>query len=149
MKIKKVSLFLLIAFLAMFLLIASYGLTNVSKSVSSSGTIITVPGLGVYSDSACTQTLSSIAWGNITVGGTASYVFYIKNTGSANATLSMTTSSWSPSTASEYITVSWNQNGEVLTPGQVANTTLTLTVSPSTGTSVTTFSNDIVITGTG
>ncbi len=146
---KKLIFLVTVAILIGILMLTSYALTNVTKSVPSSGMIVSNPGVGVYSDSACTIPLSTIAWGNISVGGTATYQFYVKNTGYSNTTLSMTTSSWSPTTASQYITISWDKNNVVLTPSQVVQATLTLSVSPSIGTSITSFSNNIIVTGSG
>lgn len=149
MKAKKAVFFSVVVLLAAILLLTSNALTNVTKTVPSSGTIVTSANVGVYFDSACTQPLSSIAWGNVTVGGTATYQCWVKNTGSANITLNMATNGWSPVNASQYITLSWNQNNTILTPNQVANTTLTLAVSSTIAPSITSFSNNITVTGTG
>jgi archaellum component FlaG (FlaF/FlaG flagellin family) len=121
---------------------------NVSQNVSSSGTITTSPNIGVYSDSACTTNMTSINWGSIAAGGTATQTVYVKNTGTGSMTLSLATSSWSPSGASTYITISWNKQGTQLSAGQSVAATLTLTVSSSV-TGITSFSNTITISGTG
>ncbi len=149
MRAKKLVFFFAVALLSLLLLVTTFALTNVSKTVSSGGFIVTSANLGIYSDSACTQPLSTIAWGNVTIGGTSSYQLWIKNIGSANISLSLATSGWSPVNASQYLTLTWNQNNTVLTPNQVANTTLILTVSSSIDSSITSFSNNITITGTG
>jgi hypothetical protein len=72
---------------------------------------------------------------------------YVKNTGDVSETLNMTVSSWSPSSASSYITLTWNQEKTVLTAGQVVEAVLTLSVSSSIS-DVTSFSFSITITGT-
>jgi len=121
---------------------------NVSQNVSSSGTITTSPNIGVYSNSACTTNMTSINWGSIAAGGTATQTVYVKNTGTGTMTLSLTASSWSPSGASTYITISWNQQGTQLSAGGSVAATITLTVSSSI-TGITSFSNTITISGTG
>jgi hypothetical protein len=102
----------------------------------------------VYSDSACTTNMTSINWGSIAAGGTATQTVYVKNTGTGTMTLSLTASNWSPSGASTYITISWNQQGTQLSAGGSVAATLTLTVSSSI-TGITSFSNTITISGTG
>jgi hypothetical protein len=72
---------------------------------------------------------------------------YVKNTGNAAVTLNMTTSAWSPSSASSYITLTWNQTGTVLQAGGVVTAGLTLTVSSSIS-GITSFSFNITISGT-
>jgi hypothetical protein len=115
--------------------------------LSSSGTILTV-NVGVYSDSACTQPLTSISWGTISPGSTITRTIYVKNTGTAQITLSMTTNSWNPTSANGPLTLTWDKEGATLTANQVATATLTLTVSSSIS-GITTFSVNIVIAGTG
>jgi hypothetical protein len=72
---------------------------------------------------------------------------YVLNSGSVPVSLSMTTSNWVPSTASNYLTLAWNRQSYVLSVGSSVQAVLTLSVSSSV-TSVTSFSFDITITGT-
>jgi hypothetical protein len=58
-------------------LLASVALIS-SKTVASTG-IITITNLGVYSDSACTQSLTSINWGTISPGNSVARTIYVKN----------------------------------------------------------------------
>jgi len=62
--------------------------------------------------------------------------------------LSLATSTWTPSNANAYITVSWDKQGATLTPGQSSAAILTLSVSSSI-TGITSFSNTITLSGTG
>jgi uncharacterized repeat protein (TIGR01451 family) len=136
----------------------AYGVLSFSRNVSSIGVVYssTSPtptenpaiNLGVYKDSACTQTATAIDWGTLAPGSTATYTLYVKNTGNARETLSLSTTDWSPSAAAQYITVTWNQNGASLNKNDVVQATLTLTVSLSIDSSITSFSNSIIITGT-
>lgn len=117
-----------------------------SKTVSNSGTITAV-GVGVYQDSGCTKALSSIDWGMLEPGSSNDKTCYIRNEGNSISTLSMSTSNWSPSTASNYMTLSWNYGGQSINPNAVIQVMFTLTVS-ATINGITSFSFDITIVGT-
>jgi hypothetical protein len=127
---------------------------NVANSLSSksnvlsNGAVTTSANCGLYSDSACTTPLSSIDWGVLTAGGTVTQTIYVKNTGSGlPLTLNMTTTNWSPASANGPITVTWDQEGTILSPGQSIAATLTLAVSSS-EIGLTNFGVQISITGT-
>jgi hypothetical protein len=134
--------------LAVVLAATTYAAINVNQNVSSNGSISTSPNIGVYSDSACTTAITSINWGSLSAADSSTYTVYVKNTGTASMTLSMTVSNWSPAGADTYLTVSWNQQGTELSAGQSVAAIITLTVSPSV-TGITNFSNTITLTGTG
>jgi hypothetical protein len=102
--------------------------------------------INVYSDSACTQSLSSVTWGSINVGDSVNKVIYIKNSGDSEVTLSLVTDSWSPSTASQYMSLTWNYNGNSIAPNSVVQIVLTLSVS-STISGINNFSFNITILG--
>jgi len=136
-----------IAVVGLALTLTTAGLLSVTQLVSSSGTITTV-NVGVYSDSACTLPLTSIDWGTISPGTTVTRTIYVKNTGNTQITLSMTTNGWIPTSANGPLTLTWNKEGTTLSVGQSTAATLTLTVSSSIS-GITTFSVNIVITGTG
>ena len=130
---------------AVSLTLTTLAVINVNTNLPSSGSILTTPNIGVYSDSGCTTNMTSINWGSLSAGSTTTTTAYIKNTGTATETLSLGTSNWAPTGCNTYFTLSWNQVGTQLTPGQVVQATLTLIVSPSI-TGVTSFSNTIIIT---
>ena len=75
-------LILIIAAIVVLLFFTTAGLLTVTQTISYSGTI-TALNVGVYSDSACTQSLTSISWGQIAPGGSVPKTIYIKNTGNA------------------------------------------------------------------
>ena len=130
------------------LMLMAYAAINVSVSINSSGSIAASPNIGVYSNSACTTLLTTISWGSPSPGGTVTQTVYVKNTqGTASLTLSMTASNWNPTSANGPLTVTWNQQGTVLAPGQSTAATLTLKVSSSIA-GITTFSVQISISGT-
>ena len=128
--------------------LTTFSAVTTSTTLASSGAISTSANLGVFSNAACTIPLSSINWGTLTVGGTSTQTIYVENTGSGlSLTLNMTTSNWSPTTANGPITITWNQEGTDLMPGQSVAATLTLTVSSSI-VDITSFSVQINISGT-
>jgi hypothetical protein len=133
---------------ALTLTVTTLAAITITKDVPSSGSITTSPNLGVYSNSACTNTLNTITWGSVTAGGSATQTVYVKNTGTGTITLSLATSAWAPSGANTYITVSWDKQGATLTAGQSTAAILTLTVSSSI-TGISSFNNTITISGTG
>jgi hypothetical protein len=128
----------------------TFAAITINQNVSSSGTVTAGPNIGVYSNSQCTSAVSSFNWGSIEAGGSTSQTIYVEDTGTAAMTLSITISNWTPSTASTYITLTWNGQGQQIQPGVsgALAVTLTLTVSPCI-TGVTSFSNSITISGTG
>ena len=120
-----------------------------SVSVPSVGTVKAI-GAGVYWDSGCTIPVSSIGWGIIEPNETKnSDPVYIKNEGNADITLTMETENWIPSEASDHISLSWDYiEGTTISPDGVVTVTFTLSVSSSIE-GITSFSFDIIITGTG
>lgn len=118
-----------------------------SKTVSTAGAVKAI-GVGVYWDNECNYPLSSIDWGVLEPASTKNVTCYIRNEGNSASTLSMYTSNWNPSNASDYITFSWDYAGQSLNPDEVVQVTFTLTVSSSIA-GITSFSFDIVIVGSG
>jgi hypothetical protein len=134
--------------IAIALTLTTYAAISTSQSLPSNGQVTTSANLEVYSNSACTTPMSSINWGTLTAGANITQTIYIKNTGSGLAlTLSMGASNWTPTGANGPITLTWNQAGTRLQPGQSVATTLTLSVSSNIA-DVTNFSVQINITGT-
>ena len=122
------------------------GITNVSRTIPSSGTVIAI-NVEVYWDLGCTQNVSSIDWGQPKPGDVVNKTVYVKNSGSANMTLSMTTNSWAPAGASSYITLTWNREGVTVDADSVIAAVLSLDIS-DTIVGITDFSFNTVIEGT-
>ena len=127
-----------------FLTIVTAGLIG-TQTISSNGTLTTV-NVAVYSDNPCTQNCTSINWGTLHPGTTNTTLLYVKNTGSLPITLSMTTESWAPTNADNYLTATWDQEGTVLQADEQVTATLTLTAEPDNG-GFTDFSFNIIIAG--
>jgi hypothetical protein len=103
--------------------------------------------VGVYWDADCTNRVTSIDWGTLYPGQTASKLIYIRNEGNVSMTLSLATENWNPPEAANYISLSWNYDGRTLRPGDVIPVTLYLSVSPNIPSTITSFSFDIIISG--
>jgi len=119
---------------------------------------ITAIGIDVWKDAGLTQQLTDIDWGTLDPGMMVGVIFYARNYGNVNVTLSMQTGNWTfngvpeqnftaAPNGSQYFGLAWNCTGYVLQPAQVVTANMTLTVSPSIN-KITNFTNDITITGT-
>jgi hypothetical protein len=148
MKFQKLSKAAVITFalVGLFLTVTTAALLSTSQTVPLNGTITAV-NLGVYSDSNCNQTCTTLNVGTLNPGGTATQTIYIKNTGTIPETLTMTTNNWTPTDATSSLTLTWNRQNTVLDPGASIQATLTLTAAANTG-DLATFSCDLTITGT-
>jgi hypothetical protein len=144
-KLSKAALIAL-AIIALSLTLTTAALLTTSQNIPMNGTITAV-NLAVYSDSGCTQTVTSLNVGTLNPGATATQTVYIKNTGNVPETLTLTTTNWNPTNATNYLTLSWNRQNTVLNAGSSIQATLTLTAAANTG-SLTTFSCDVTLTGT-
>lgn len=136
-----------IMMIGLFLAIAVSGTLVSSKTVQNSG-IVASSSLGIYSDNACTQGLTSINWGTISPSSSITRTVYVKNAGNTPLTLSLANANWNPASANGPITVTWDQENSVLNVDQVVAATLTLSLSSNTN-GITTFSFNVVISGTG
>jgi hypothetical protein len=153
--VKKISVLTIVIFTAMGLVLtySTAGLisfqnanSTVNRQLPSSGNIAAI-NVGLYANSACTQEIESIDWGDIAPGTSVNKIIYLKNTGTTDIELSMTTNNWNPSIANGPITITWNREGTLLEPSAVTSATLTLeTLEDAVG--ITTFSVSILIIGT-
>lgn len=91
------------------------------------------------------QTLTALNFDSVDAGSTTTQTVTVQDTGNVPETLSLTTNSLTPAGCG--ITLTWDQQGTVLTAGQSVTATLTLTV-PSAISSGTNFSFNTVFTGT-
>ena len=148
MKLKRPNIGVLIAIgiVGMMLIIATAGLLSTNQTLSASGTIAGI-NLGVYSDAACTVPITTVSWGTLSPGTQVTQTIYVKNTGNIAENLTMATNTWTPSNAGTYLTITWSPTLSTLTAGQSTLATLTLTAL-SGASALTTFSCNIVITGT-
>ena len=124
-----------------------YGLLQNSAKIGSKGTVKSI-GVEVYSDSACINKVSSMDWGMAEPGSVKDTTVYVKNTGNAPVTLSLGTDKWNPPAASSYMRLTWDYGGGSIGPSSNVQVKLTLTLFANV-TGVTSFSFDIIVTGSG
>ena len=130
---------------AVLITLTTIGALSNSQNVELSGTISTV-NVDIYSDDACTKPCTNITVGTLNPGSTFTQTIYVKNNGNIPVTLSMNTNNWNPTTASNYLTLSWNRQNHILNAGISCEATLTLTVATNAD-SLTSFSFSATITG--
>ena len=102
--------------------------------------------IDVYSDSACTQKVTEVPWGEIETGKSKSNTIYIKNQGDIGVVLSLSTENWTPDNAANYMELSWDYNGVSISPREVRSIVLTLLVD-SNCQDISSFSFNIIIVG--
>jgi hypothetical protein len=117
-----------IAVAVIVMMTSALALLQPGTNVTHTGIIETI-NVGVYQDSACTQSLSSVNWGTLKPGTAANRTIYVKNTGNAAVSLNMTVTTWNPSIASSYITLTWDRQGSLLAVGNIVQALLVLSVS--------------------
>ncbi len=139
---------LVIASTGVILTLATSALLTASQNVPVQGTVSAI-NVGVYTDSACTINCTSLSAGTLAPGATKTFTVYVKNTGTTPMTLNMVTSGWNPSAANGPITLTWNRESYSLAAGASVSATLTLAVSSSISSSITSYSFNMVIKGTG
>ena len=105
-------------------------------------------GVSVWQNFNLTQPLTQIDWGMLEPNQSKTVICYVQNEGNTPLTLSLWTENWQPTTATDYIILSWNLEGMMLNPAEVVEAQLTLTVSPDIE-NITNFSFDIIISGSG
>jgi len=121
--------------------------TTASRTIISRGAMKAV-GVEVYWDSGCTDVVTAVNWAILEAGASLAKTIYVKNTGNAPVTLSMTCSGWDPPETVDHFTTSWDKEDAVITPGAVVAVVLTLSVSEAIY-GIADFSFIITIEGTG
>ncbi len=126
---------------------AAYGLLTIQRTIHGTGAIKGV-GLGVYWDLQCTDATSSLDWGLLEPGSTRDFTLYLRNEGNSALTLSMASENWIPASATDYMTLTWNREGQQIIPDEVIGFVITLSVSQNVQ-GIGSFSFDTIISGTG
>jgi len=93
---------------------------------------VKVVGVGIYQDLNFTVSVTEIDWGILEPGESRNVSAYILNESNVPLTLSMASLDWQPANASDYMTLSWNQEAAVLPVGGYVDATFTLTLSLAT-----------------
>ena len=108
--------------------------------------VVRVIGVQIYRDEALTDVLDIIDWGMISPGENKSVSAWVKNTGNDAQKLTMWTEAWSPTNASDWITLSWDYAGSWISVDSSIPVTFTLSVDTSI-TGITTFSFEVWVKG--
>jgi hypothetical protein len=125
----------------------TFAALSTNQKLSTTGSIVVSANMGVFSNSGCTTSLSTINWGSIIPGQNTTQTIYLKNNGTLTLTLDMSTSNWSPAAANNYIAITWHPTSTTLAPGTSTSATITLSVSSEIA-DITNFNVQISITGT-
>lgn len=114
-------------------------LSNVS-AVETSGNI------GIYWDKNCSYSTLSIDWGTLPPGGHKEFVVYVRNEANESRFLIISTANWTPVSANQYLSFSWNCTSTRINASEVVPVTERLMVSIDIR-EITNFSFDIVFIG--
>jgi archaellum component FlaG (FlaF/FlaG flagellin family) len=128
------------------LVAATVGLLSVSQEVDFEGTITSI-NVGLFLDQQTTVNCTSMSWGGVYAGESASKSIYVKNTGNAALTLSMRIIDWIPESADGPVSMSWNRENYILDPGEVVEARLTLSISENAD-GISNFGYKMLVTGT-
>jgi hypothetical protein len=124
----------------------TYAVLVSQGKIGSSGRIVVI-GLKVTAVSSSSD-LTSIEWGDLAAGSTATRQISVINNGTIPTTLSLSTGDWVPLIAQQYLTITWNcASGTVLQPGASQTVTMTINVNQYV-TGVNTFTNTIYVIAT-
>lgn len=135
----------LIPFVVVILILSIFMFLTTTKNITRVSAV-EAKGVGVYWDSNCSDSVSSIDWGTLSPGSLKSIVVYVRNEEEEQLYLILSPESWNPPEASNYMTLGWNYTGQRTNPNQTVRLTLTLSVSRNIE-GISNFSFDIVITG--
>jgi len=130
--------------LAMLLSISILWSLQTATHTISASAIQTAGTIAVYWDPNCTTQVTTINWGNLSLGQTENTKLYIKNQASTPAYLIASDNNWNPTNAQNYIQFAFDIQGEKIEAGEVKNVTFALTASWET-TSLSTFTFNVLI----
>jgi hypothetical protein len=103
---------------ASVLVASTFALLTIQKNIHGSGSIKGV-GLGVYWDLQCKNATSSIDFGMLEAGSHKDFTLYLKNEGNTDLILNMTSKNWDPTETANYMSLTWNREGQQISPDQV------------------------------
>ena len=144
--VQKKSTLALICILTIVILGTITGNFGSIKSIAYANSVKGI-GVGIYWDQACTNKTLSLNWGPVDAGSTKNLTIYVRNEANSAVSLWLSTTNWTPSACSDYMSLNWNYSGQRLKVDEVIPLELTLTVN-STITGITSFSFDTIITVT-
>jgi hypothetical protein len=130
--------------IVLILMVSTRALFSERPSLNVSAALIAAP-LGVYWDAPRTKPVTSVDWGDLTVGETKTTTMYVQNEGNERCTLSVTMANWQAANKSNIATFSCQE--PAIMPGQTVQINPSLTIF-SNASGVSSFSFDIVFTAT-
>ncbi len=98
------------------------------KTIQNASAISTTNNIGVYWNQKCTETVTSINWGNLSPGESKNITLYMRNQDNITIILTINTTNWNPENAPEFLIFSWTSTNTKIEPQQVVKVTLTLHV---------------------
>jgi len=141
---KRLVLFLILVVILSFNL---YALVLRRSPVPSASAVEAGPNIGVYWDASCTQSVDSISWGTLSIGGTQQVVVYVRNEGNDTFNLDLATLDWQPGNLYLWLSFSWSCQNYTIGAGQVEKVTQTLHVPSDLPSGFSNFSFNIVFEG--
>lgn len=103
---------------------------NSNLTVPSLGTVRTI-GVEVYWDPNKENKTEVIDWSEIWLGSSKDVTIYIRSISNYEVTLELKVTDWNPDVVSDYMTLSWDYNGAPLSPNEMIEVTLSLSISNS------------------
>ena len=125
----------------------AFAILRTQKTLGGMGTIKSI-GVNVYWDQQCTNVTDSLNFGEMEPDSSKNFTLHLRNEGNIPLTLSMTSENWNPSNATSYMLLTWNREGEQVSPDEVLEFVVALSVFQNV-TGINSFSLDIVIAGIG
>jgi hypothetical protein len=116
-----------VLFAATILTLGVLGLLSAEVRIPGTGNVVAV-NVGVYSNSACTNPLTTINWGSVGPGEEKQFTCYVKSLSNVPTTLTLGAANFNSTQASQYLSLSWNRQGYNVAPGEIVTATLTLHV---------------------
>lgn len=118
--------------IAVVMVFVMAGLFQLKDTVSNVSAVETQQNIGVYWDLTCTRRVSSIDWGNFTLGQAKTVIFYVRNEGNSTIRLVLSTGDYNPPLASNYVSLSIGANNCGLRANETVLARSSLMVSPMT-----------------
>jgi len=103
------------------------------RSIPTTGTIM-VQGLEIYGGDIKYNPASKkvyVDWGELTLGASKNATFNVKSNSNVDVELGLNVTGWAPAGIEEYLTISWDYNGTLLSPTQELLVTVNLAVAAS------------------
>jgi len=115
-----------------------------SRNIHATGDIVAL-GLEVYSDADCMVVLDSIDWGRFYPAQSRNTIFYVKLIGNTPSTLGLSADNFVPIEAEQYLMLTWDYDGHILSPGEILEVIAALGVDSSIS-GIESFSFEMIVT---